>query len=281
MLGDIAFVRVLGPIQVVTISGLALDLPSASQRRLLARLAVDAPRALRVDLLCDVLAVSPGALRTIVSRLRKGFGDTIVVASQGRYRLAAPVDAALFITSLSQAGTADDRIGTLERALALWTGPAFDEFAAEDWAEPEAVRLAELHASAIEDHAVELIVARRWAEAIAELKAHVSVHPLLLSAPFTARKTKEHNQMPSVIGYHHVTDHDHWLSSDLREKKFGELGVTNIRTFIDPTNPARVGASGDVPDLPAFMAWLQSEDGAAAAASDGVLLDTLVFLVES
>jgi predicted ATPase len=35
-----------------------------------------------------------------------------------------------------------------------------------------------LHASAIEDHAVELIVARRWAEAIAELKAHVSVHPL-------------------------------------------------------------------------------------------------------
>ena len=178
MLGDIAFVRVLGPIQVVTTSGLALDLPSASQRRLLARLAVDAPRALRVDLLCDVLAVSPGALRTIVSRLRKGFGDTIVVASQGRYRLAPPVDAALFLTSLSQVGAGDDRIGTLERALALWTGPAFDEFAAEDWAAPEAARLAELHASAIEDHAVELIAARRWAEAIAELKAHVSVHPL-------------------------------------------------------------------------------------------------------
>src|SRR5580658_4458659 len=175
---DIAFVRVLGPIQVVTTSGLALDLPSASQRRLLARLAVDAPRALRADLLCDVLAVSPGALRTIVSRLRKGFGDTIVVASQGRYGLAAPVDAALFITLLSQAAADDDRIGTLERALALWTGPAFDEFAAEDWAEPEAARLAELHASAVEDHAVELIVARRWAEAIAELKAHVSVHPL-------------------------------------------------------------------------------------------------------
>ena len=178
MPGDIAFVRVLGPIQVVTSSGLALDLPSASQRRLLARLAVDAPRALRVDLLCDVLAVSPGALRTIVSRLRRGFGDAIVVASQGRYRLAAPVDAALFATLLSQAGVGDDRIGTLERALALWTGPAFEEFAAEAWAEPEVARLAELHASAVEDHAVELIVARRWAEAIAELKAHVSAHPL-------------------------------------------------------------------------------------------------------
>ena len=87
--------------------------------------------------------------------------------------------------------------------------------------------------------------------------------------------------MPSVIGYHDVTDQAHWLSSDLREKKFGELGVTNIRTFTDPTNSARVAVSGDVPDLPAFMAWLQSQDGAATAASDGVLLDTLVFLVQS
>ena len=87
--------------------------------------------------------------------------------------------------------------------------------------------------------------------------------------------------MPSIIGYHHVTDHDHWLSSDLREKKFGELGITNIRTFTDPTNSARVAVSADVPDLAAFTAWLQSQDGAAAAASDGVLLDTLVFLVES
>src|SRR3984957_8619550 len=178
MLVDVAFVRVLGPIQVVTTSGLALDLPSASQRRLLARLAVAAPRALRVDLLCDVLAVSPGALRTIVSRLRRGFGDAIVEASQGRYRLGAPVDATLFATLLSQAGADDDRLGTLERALALWTGPAFEEFAAEAWAEPDVARLAELHASAVEDHAVELIGARRWAAAIAELKAHVSVHPL-------------------------------------------------------------------------------------------------------
>ena len=176
--GDIAFVRVLGPIQVVTTSGRVFDLPSASQRRLLARLAVDAPAALRVDLLCDVLEVSPGALRTIVSRLRKGFGGTTIVASQGRYRLAAPVDAALFTASLSQLGAGDDRIGTLERALALWTGPAFEEFSAEAWAGPEAARLAELHAAAIEDHAVALIIARRWAEAIAELKAHVSMNPL-------------------------------------------------------------------------------------------------------
>ena len=100
---DVAFVRVLGSVQIVTASGRSFDLPSVSQRRLLARLAVDAPRALRVDLLCDVLDVSPGALRTVVSRLRKGFGDTAVIASQGRYRLGVPVDAVLFTTMLSRA----------------------------------------------------------------------------------------------------------------------------------------------------------------------------------
>jgi hypothetical protein len=87
--------------------------------------------------------------------------------------------------------------------------------------------------------------------------------------------------MPKVIGYHDVKDRDHWLSSDLREKKFGEMGITNIHTFTDPTNQARVALTADVPDLDAFMAWLQTEDGAATAASDGVLLDTVVFLVES
>ena len=175
---DVAFVRVLGPVQIVTASGRSFDLPSVSQRRLLARLAVDAPRALRVDLLCDVLDVSPGALRTVVSRLRKGFGDTAVIASQGRYRLGVPVDAVLFTTMLSELGTGEGRIGTLERALALWRGPAFEEFSAEDWAAPEAARLAELHAAAAEDHAAELILTRHWPEAIAELKSHVLVHPL-------------------------------------------------------------------------------------------------------
>ena len=177
--GDLAFVRVLGPVQVVTASRRSVDLPSASQRRLVALLATEAPRSLRADWICDVLAVSPGALRTTVSRVRRTVGDGMIAGSQGRYRLAVPVDAALFTTSaLSQVSSRDDRIETLERALAIWTGPPFDEFSAEGWAGPEVVRLTELHASAVEDHAIELIEARRWAEAVAELQAHVAVHPL-------------------------------------------------------------------------------------------------------
>ena len=176
--GDVAFVRVLGPVQVVTASGRSRDLPSASQRRLVALLAAEAPRSLRADWICDVLAVSPSALRTTVSRVRRAFGDGTIAGSQGRYRLAVPVDAALFTSALAQVSSHDDRTEALERALALWTGPPFDEFSAEGWAGPEVVRLTELHASAVEDHATELIAARRWAEAVAALRAHVAVHPL-------------------------------------------------------------------------------------------------------
>ena len=64
-------------------------------------------------------------------------------------------------------------------------------------------------------------------------------------------------------------------------REFGELGITDIRTYVDPTNPTRVAISAHVPDVDAFVAWLQTEDGAAAAASDGVVAGTVVLLVES
>ena len=54
-------VRVLGPVQVVTLRGEVIDLPSASQRRLLAALALHAPRPVRTEWLCNVLDVTPGA----------------------------------------------------------------------------------------------------------------------------------------------------------------------------------------------------------------------------
>jgi hypothetical protein len=46
--------------------------------------------------------------------------------------------------------------------------------------------------------------------------------------------------MPTVIAHHDVKDTDHWLASPRREELFGTLGVTNIRTFVDPQNPTQV-----------------------------------------
>jgi hypothetical protein len=87
--------------------------------------------------------------------------------------------------------------------------------------------------------------------------------------------------MPTVFIHHDVNDKDHWLASSNREEFFGPLGVTNIRTFVDPTNPMRVGVLMDVPDMDAVGAALQTPEAAAAMASDGLVTESLVTLVEA
>lgn len=87
--------------------------------------------------------------------------------------------------------------------------------------------------------------------------------------------------MPTVMAYHDVKDKDHWLASPKREEFFGPLGVTNIRTFLDPENPTRAGLVMDVPDMDAVMRAMETEAAADAMAHDGVLPETLVILVEA
>ena len=86
--------------------------------------------------------------------------------------------------------------------------------------------------------------------------------------------------MPTVFGYHDVKDTEHWLASPKREEFLGPLGVTNIRTFVDPEKPTRVGVLMDVADMDAMLAAMQTEEAAEAMAFDGVLPETLVILVE-
>ena len=87
--------------------------------------------------------------------------------------------------------------------------------------------------------------------------------------------------MPTVIGSHDVKDKDHWHASPRREEFFGALGVTNIRTFVDPQNPTRVGLLMDVADMDAVMAAMETDAAAEAMAHDGVVPETLVILVEA
>lgn len=86
--------------------------------------------------------------------------------------------------------------------------------------------------------------------------------------------------MPTVIGYHDVTDTDHWLASPKREEFFGRLGVTNIRAFVDPQKPTRVGLLMDVADMDAVTAAMETEEAAEVMAYDGVIPESLVMLVE-
>jgi hypothetical protein len=87
--------------------------------------------------------------------------------------------------------------------------------------------------------------------------------------------------VPTIFGYHHVKDTDHWLASPKREEFFGPLGVSNIRTFVDPENRTRVGLMMDVPDMDALVAAMETQGAAGAMEYDGVLPETLVILVEA
>jgi hypothetical protein len=86
--------------------------------------------------------------------------------------------------------------------------------------------------------------------------------------------------MPTVIAHHDIKDTDHWLASPKREEVFGPLGVTNIRTFVNPQNRTQVALLMDVEDLDALMAAMQTQAAADAMAHDGVLPETLVMLIE-
>ena len=87
--------------------------------------------------------------------------------------------------------------------------------------------------------------------------------------------------MPMVIATHEVKDTAHWLASPKRAEVMAQLGITNIRTFVDPQNPNRVALTADVPDVDALMEAMQSPELGEAMQHDGVLPETVTFFVES
>jgi hypothetical protein len=86
--------------------------------------------------------------------------------------------------------------------------------------------------------------------------------------------------VPTIMGHHDVKDTEHWLASPKREQVFGPLGVSNIRTFVNPDDPKKVGVLMDVADMDAVTAFMETQEAADAMAHDGVLPETLVLLVE-
>jgi hypothetical protein len=87
--------------------------------------------------------------------------------------------------------------------------------------------------------------------------------------------------MPRVIAVHEVKDLQHWLSSPKREEVFGPLGVTEIRTYVDPEGSKRVGLTMNVADMGAVMAWIETQEAADVMEHDGVIPETMVILIES
>jgi len=175
--GAPASVRVLGAVCGVTPDGWIVEVPSASQRRLLGLLAIHAPRQFRAEWLADVLGVTTGALRKTVARLRTTIGPATLRTTSNGYALVGDVDATQFCLAVANADRTADRLGALEQALALWTGPVLEEFQGEEWARGETARLTEIHAATVDDYVDQLIAARRETDAIAVAEGQIGRYP--------------------------------------------------------------------------------------------------------
>lgn len=74
---------------------------------------------------------------------------------------------------------------------------------------------------------------------------------------------------------HDVKDGDRWLAAwqgeNSRHGQFAQHGVANVRVFQSPENSKKIGLVVDVADMAAFEAFLNSDEGAAAKAEDGVI----------
>ncbi len=174
---SITSVRILGGVHAVAADGSLVDLPSASQRRLLAILALHAPRRLRSEWLADTLEISPGALRTSVSRVRATLGAAMLETASTGYALVGEVDATRFCDAVAAAAGAGDRVRALQLALGLWNGAPLDEFCGERWADGDSARLTEIHAGTVDDLAEALVDARQAADAVAQLESQIARYP--------------------------------------------------------------------------------------------------------
>jgi DNA-binding SARP family transcriptional activator len=192
--------RVLGSLEVHD-EGSPVGIGSAKQRQLLAALLVDANSVVSADRLADILwgdappADAAGALQTYVSRLRAtleparppGEPGCVVVTQPPGYTLRVDqdqIDAGRFEHLLNEGrrhgadGDATEAAATLDEALQLWRGRAFAEFADEDFARTEALRLDELRCVAIDERVEAKLRLGCHQELVGELEGIVAADPL-------------------------------------------------------------------------------------------------------
>ncbi|WP_433511838.1 BTAD domain-containing putative transcriptional regulator [Nonomuraea sp. CA-143628] len=271
---------VLGPLAVWTDQGEPVTIPGLKVRALLADLLVDEGRPVSTDRLVDDLwageppAKSAGALQVRVSQLRRALeeaepgGKNLIVSRAPGYLLKAvegTVDAAQFTDLLARAETAESprtRAELLSDALALWRGPAFADFADEEYTRSAILRLEEQRLSALEQQAEARLELGEHGLLVGELGDLVARNPLRerLRAVHMRALYRAGRQSEALASY-----------ADLRERLAEELGLdpgpelAALHQAILGQDPALSSpADRPVTNLPASLSDLIGRDGALA-----------------
>ncbi|MFB6838375.1 BTAD domain-containing putative transcriptional regulator [Streptomyces sp. NPDC056361] len=182
---------VLGPVAVWDAGGDPVRVPETKVRALLADLLAHEGRPVPTDRLVhdiwgDAVPGNPAnALQAKVSQLRRAIGRDRVSHQPAGYRLrlddgTAEVDADRFRTLAARARLAAEpraRAALFAEALDLWRGPAYADFADEEFARPSAQRLSEERLAVIEEQA-EARLEFGDPSLLGETAALVADHPL-------------------------------------------------------------------------------------------------------
>ncbi|MEU6725674.1 BTAD domain-containing putative transcriptional regulator [Nonomuraea wenchangensis] len=192
--------RVLGPVEAYEHDD-GLDLGGLRQRAVLARLLVARGQVVPVDTLLydlwddDAAKGAQSGLQVYISRLRRvlepgrprGGPNRLLVTVASGYALrvaSEQVDALRFEQLVRAAGEhleegdPQSARGRLEKALGLWRGTPYSDFADQQWAEAEVNRLTELRLVARERHADTGLRLGLHAETVPDLEALTTEHPL-------------------------------------------------------------------------------------------------------
>ena len=261
--------RVLGPLEVSR-GGAPVPIGSTMQRRLLTLLLLHAGEVVRADRVIDVLwgeQPPPSArrgLHSYMSRLRGALETGAQIESEGHgYRLRLgqhQLDANTFEQMVVSAGEhqedAPERTAAdLTEALGLWRGPAYADFADEDFARPEAVRLEELRLAANE-HCFAARLACGDPGVIADLEAFVIVNDLrerphiqLMTALSRSGRRREALEIFDQV--RRRTAHELGLdpSPELRQVQADILqqGLSTTPEVPEHHERSRIGTAGNLP----------------------------------
>lgn len=268
----------LGPLAVWTDAGDTVTVPGLKVRALLADLLVHEGQVVSADRLVDDLwgGEPPGnpaaALQVRVSQLRRTLeeaepgGRRLVVSRAPGYLLdTGAVDAARFAALLARAETAESpraRADLLAEALGLWRGPAYADFADEEFTRTAIARLTEQRLSALEQYADARLDLGEHGLLVGELGDLVARHPLRerLRAAHMRALYRTGRQAEALAGY-----------GELRDLLAGELGLdpgpelAGLHQAILTQDPALGGgAERPATNLPAALSELIGRDGAVA-----------------
>ncbi len=185
--------RLLGALEVLDNEDQPVELRGSKLRTLLAALLLRAGQPVSADRLADLLwgdsppSGAANALQAQVSKLRRLLTDASLEGRDGGYVLQVDpqqIDAERF-TKLAELGHDQLAAGhhaeaavTLREALALWRGPALEDFLFDEFAEAHRTRLEEMRLSTLEERIDADLASGRHEAVAAELEGLVREHPL-------------------------------------------------------------------------------------------------------